>query len=388
MLHISHKNHMENHCPITQIQTPPGFIDLGIGDPPFALLPLDLLRQAAEACFARADPAILQYGAEQGNGYFRRALAAYLSKGFDLPVEPPNLFTTTGASSALDLLCTLYTKPGDVIFVEEPSYFLALRIFADHGLEVVSIQTDRDGLVIDALQEELKSRLPKLLYIIPTFQNPTGHTLSHPRRRQLADLSREYKFMVIADEVYHLLQYGSPPPEPMASYIDRGNIISISSFSKILAPGLRLGWIQANNKIIQRLVTCGLLDSGGGMNPFTSAILREILENGKLAENITRLRSVYSKRLAAMDGSLRRHLPQVEYHLPQGGYFFWVRIPGVDTLTLQDKARTFKVGFRPGVRFSSQGGMKEYIRLGFVFYDEDTFEQGIIRLRKCLQNKI
>jgi len=379
---------MPEQLPITQLRTPPGFIDLGIGDPPFPLLPLDILHQAAQACFTRSDPAILQYGAEQGNGYFRQVLAEFLSKGYGCSTNPSSLFVTSGASGALDLLCTLYTRPGDVICVEEPSYFLALRIFEDHALQVIPIQTDRDGLVIEALQAQLENHDPKFIYVIPTFQNPTGYTLSGERRQQLVRLARKHGFLVVADEVYHLLNYGTLPPEPMASYIENGNVVSIGSFSKILAPGLRLGWIQAGRDIIQRLVTCGLLDSGGGMNPFTSAIVREAIESGELDQNIARLKSVYSQRLAAMHESLRSHLPQAEYTLPQGGYFFWVRLPGVETLSLQEKAQSFGVGFRPGMRFSSQGGLSEYIRLSFVFYAESEIKQGISQLEQCLKNKI
>ncbi len=134
----------------SQVNTPPGVIDLGAGNPPFSLLPVDLLHDAAQACFSHRDPAFLQYGAEQGDGYTRLALAGFLSRNLGLPVDPGNLFITSGISNALDLLCTLFTRTGETIFVEEPSYFLALRIFTDHGLKVVSIDTDEDGLVIES----------------------------------------------------------------------------------------------------------------------------------------------------------------------------------------------------------------------------------------------
>jgi DNA-binding transcriptional MocR family regulator len=146
---------MTNYIPTSQIHIPPGMIDLGVGDPDFTLLPLDLLRRAAETCFAKGDPAFLQYGAEQGDGYFRKALAGFLERGYGFSVDPDHLFVTNGISNALDLVCARFTRPGDTIFVEEPSYFLALRIFADHDLRIVPIQTDEDGLVIEALVEKL-----------------------------------------------------------------------------------------------------------------------------------------------------------------------------------------------------------------------------------------
>jgi 2-aminoadipate transaminase len=185
----------------SQVNIPPGVIDLGIGDPQFSLLPLDLLRRAAEERLAQRDPSFLQYGAEQGDGNFRLALADFLSQKYGISVASASLFITNGASGGLDLLCNLFTNPGDTIFVEEPSYFLALRIFEDHGLQIVPIQTDEQGLMIEALQEKLVEVRPKFIYVIPTFQNPSGHTLPRERREQLVALSQEYGFFILADEV-------------------------------------------------------------------------------------------------------------------------------------------------------------------------------------------
>jgi len=372
---------MKTSLQTTQIQVPPGFIDLGIGDPQLSLLPLELIRQSAEACFAQNDPAFLQYGAEQGDGYFRLTLAKFLSRGYGFPVEPESLFVSSGASGGLDLLCTLLTRPGDTIFVEEPTYFLALRIFADHGLRLVPIPTDEDGLALDALEEKLTEIRPKFLYIVPTFQNPSGQTLSQERRERLVPLCQEHDFLVVADEVYHFLNYDCKPPKAFAAHTSVRNVISLGSFSKILAPGLRLGWVQAEASRIGRLVKCGLLDSGGGMNPFTSAVVRGILENGGLEKHILGLRATYHARLAAMDAALRLYLPGARYTIPRGGYFFWVRLPEeADAEELLTKAREFKVGFRPGLRFSSQGGSRSYIRLSFSFYEPQAIEEGVKRL--------
>ena len=368
----------------SQVNIPPGVIDLGLGDPQFSLLPLDILRRAAEDRLAQKDPSFLQYGAEQGDGNFRLALADYLSQKYGITVASASLFITNGVSGGLDLLCSLFTNLGDTILVEEPSYFLALRIFEDHGLQVIPVQTDEQGLVIEALQEKLAEVRPKFIYIIPTFQNPSGHTLPKERREQLIALSQEHNFLILADEVYQFLSYTQSPPTPFAAYTDMENVISLNSFSKILAPGLRLGWIQAHSKTIQRLVGCGLLDSGGGMNPFTSAIVRSAIESGGLEQNISKLIDVYSARVAVMDTALKNNIPQAQYACPHGGFFFWLRLPGVDTLALQRKAEVFKVNFRPGVRFSSRGGMHEYLRLGISFYESGEIEQGVRRLKQCL----
>lgn len=369
----------------SQTNTPAGFIDLGSGDPPLSLLPLDLIRRAAEVRFAEGDPAFLQYGAEQGDGYFRVALSDFLSCGYGFPASPDDLLVTNGVSQGLDLICSLFTRAGDVIFVEEPSYFLALRIFADHHLWIVPVATDENGLVIESLEEKLAEFQPKFLYLIPTFQNPSGRTLSQERRERLVSLCRRHDFLILADEVYHFLSYANKPPKAFAAYTNVENVISLGSFSKILAPGLRLGWIQAHPEKIKRISGCGLLDSGGGLNPFTSAIVRSILETGALEKNIAKLVSIYSSRVTLMDSLLRLHLPDVTYSIPQGGYFFWVKLSGeADAAELHKKAESFKVGFRAGVRFSSHGGMRDYIRLSCVFYQPEEIETGIVRLKQCL----
>ncbi|HEX2697255.1 MAG TPA: PLP-dependent aminotransferase family protein [Anaerolineales bacterium] len=377
---------MRNSLQTVQISVPPDVIDLGRGDPGLSLLPLDLLRRAAEIRFAANDPSFLQYGTEQGDGFFRLALAQFLSKGYGFSVDPDELFVTNGISNALDQICTLFTQPGDTVFVEEPSYFLALRIFADHHLRVVSIETDENGLIPASLRDRLAESRPKFLYLIPTFQNPTGHTLTQERRDELVALSREYDFMLIADEVYHFLNYTQRPPKPFAAYNNSSKVISLGSFSKILAPGLRLGWVQAHPETLKQLINCGLLDSGGGLNPFTSAIIRGAVESGDLEQNISKLVNTYRERVAFMDSCLRKYIPELSYAIPHGGYFFWARLPSnLDAAELQKKAEPFKVNFRAGVRFSSQDRLKDYMRLCFVFYEPNQIEDGIKRLNQCLK---
>lgn len=377
---------MKNHIPTYQTYVPEGMIDLGVGNPDFKLLPLDMLHRATESCFAKVDRSILQYGAEQGDGYFRIALAEFLSQGYGFPVRFEDLFVTNGISNALDLICTFFTHPGDAIFVEEPSYFLALRIFEDHDLRIVPIQTDGDGLVIEDLEEKLSNSQPKFLYLVPTFQNPGGNTLIQPRRERLVGLSQENDFIIVADEVYHFLNYTGQQIKPFAAYADLETVISLGSFSKILAPGLRLGWLQAHPARIKRLVTSGLLDSGGGLNPFTSAIVRELIMAGDLEKNIGELIATYRSRQAAMAAALRRYLPQATFKTPQGGFFFWVCLPGVDSGQLRDAARIHNVDFRQGILFSSQGGMRDCIRLCYAFYDEVKIEEGVRRLGQCLES--
>jgi 2-aminoadipate transaminase len=368
-----------------QTYIPPGFIDLGMGNPQLELLPLPLLRDAAQDRLSQGNNEFLQYGAEQGDGYFRDALAKFLTPRHGFPVSHDDLFVTAGNSSALDLMCGLFTKPGDTVFVEEPTYFLALRILADHDLNIVSIQTDETGLVMDDLVHALKGHRPKFLYIIPAFQNPSGHTLPEERRKELISLAEKHGFLILADEVYQLLAYTQDPPKPFGAYIESDRVVAMNSFSKILAPGLRLGWIQAHPSIMQRLNNCGLMDSGGGMNPFTSVIVQRVIENGGLEKNIANLVNVFRKRVKVMDQALRTHLPQAHFTAPHGGYFFWVQVPGVNAQELREKAQAYQVGLRPGILFSSRNGLTDYFRLSVSFYDEEQIEEGILRLHDCLE---
>ena len=366
----------------TQSETPADVIDFGLGHPASDLLPRTILQEAAARRLGQPDASLLQYGLEQGDGYFRLALANFLTPRYGFEVGYDNLFVSAGASLALELICTLYTQPGDVVFVEEPSYFLALRIFADHHLRVVSIATDEHGLRIDALQEALRQHRPTLFYVIPTHQNPSGATLPLDRRQQLVALSLEHGFLIVADEVYHLLSYNAAPPPPLAQFAAGGSVLSINSFSKILAPGLRLGWVQAAPAHIQRLVNSGLLDSGGGLNPFTSALVRVVIEDGMQDAYLAHLHATYRERIDVLNDALRAELGDLaSFTAPQGGYFFWLRLPeGYDAGALMEHAARHKVGFRPGVRFSSRDGLRNYLRLSFAFYEADQLAAGVRRL--------
>lgn len=373
---------------IVQTQVPAGMIDLGLGNPNPDLFPIDALQRAADERLRLGDRSFLQYGIEQGDGYFRLALAEFLSRNYGSAVQPEDIFVTTGSSSGLDLLCTLFAQAGDTIFVEEPTYFLALKIFNDHRLQIVPIPTDEDGLIVEALEEKLKTYKPRLLYTIPVHQNPAGITLSAPRRARLIELAQRHDFLILADEVYQLLSYGDAPPQPFGAFTHIENVVSIGSFSKILAPGLRLGWIQAHKQVIERLVNSGLLDSGGGLNPFTSAIVRGVIESGDLDRHIHKLIDIYRARLLKTDALLKTHLPEVTYAIPQGGYFFWLRLPdGMDAAEFRKQAKARNVDVRQGPLFSCDDGLRNYIRICFAYYDEAQIEQGILRLRQCFDTR-
>lgn len=366
---------------------PPGMLDLSIGQPSMSLLPLAELAQAAEHCLSQNNPYILAYGAERGNWYFRSALAGFLSEAYNFSVDPAHLFTTTGASQGLDFVCRLLTRPGDTVFVENPTYSLALRIFADHRLNVVGLPIDEDGLITDALEERLAQERPLFLYTIPTFHNPSSRTLAAARREKLIQLSLDYKFKIIADEVYQLLAYTMTPPPPMAKYTEYGTVLSLGSFSKILAPGLRLGWIQTHTDMMNRLINNGLILSGGGLNPFTSAIVQSALELGLQVKQLSYLRKVYLRRMNALISALRENLRgRVSFSEPGGGFFIWLRLPqDLDAEKLLPEANKNNVSFPPGSNFSPQRDLRNYMRLSFAYYEASDLKEAVKRLADVIQ---
>jgi 2-aminoadipate transaminase len=203
------------------------------------------------------------------------------------------------------------------------------------------------------------------------------------------DLSEVYDFLVVADEVYHLLDYTQPPPLPLAGYIHRGRVLSIGSFSKILGPGLRLGWVQAAPALLQILAESGLVDSGGGLNPFTSNLVRIVLKEGWQDSHLAKLKRLYQKRLQVMGEAIAHSLGDAAvFTMPEGGFFFWLALEeGVDTADLLSAAREHQVGFQPGIRFSSKQDLNNCMRLSFAYYHEVEIEKGMERLAEVLAGR-
>ena len=362
---------------------PTGTINFGIGQPSADLLPVDLVRRASESFFEKAQPLELNYGVTQGDERFLDSLAGFLTKGYDSPARAEELFVTGGNSQALDLVSSVFAKPGDTVFVEEPSYFLAFQIFRDHGLNIVGIPVDDDGLCVESLQRELESHQPAFLYTIPSYHNPGGQSTTEARREQIVALAREHDFLVVADEVYQLLYYYAAPPPAYGTMTASEHVVSLGSFSKILAPGMRLGWIQTSSDLRNELRSSGFVSSGGSINHISSHIVRQTIDNGSLDSHIEKLRGVYRHRVEAMDDALRQHFGDIaEWTRPGGGYFFWLRFDeSVNTTPVREAAKRAAAGFQAGSVFSSKGQLNNYLRLSFAHYNEDDIREGIARLR-------
>jgi 2-aminoadipate transaminase len=369
---------------IAQLEVPEDVIDLGIGQPGADVLPLELLQQASHHALQNADRNILQYGADAGGDSFRASLAHFLTTHYGETVKPESLLVTNGISQALGMVCTVFTKPGDTIFIEEPTYFLALNIFADYGVNIVFVPVDEQGLKVDGLESFLNKHQPKFIYTIPAFQNPSGVTLSLERRVRLLELAQKYNFLIVADEVYHLLGYSLTPPKPFGCF-ESEQVVSLGTFSKILAPGLRLGWVQTSEKLRGRLEAYGVITSGGGLNPFTATVVQSCIELGLQANYLTHLKRLYSERSGLLVKSLREQLPEFEVRDVQGGYFVWLQLPGTNTAELLTKAKQHEVGFQPGAKFSPSKHLNDYLRLSFTFYPETALTEGVKRLANVLK---
>jgi 2-aminoadipate transaminase len=362
---------------------PPGTINLGIGQPSADLLPVELVHKASELFFEAAQPLELNYGVVRGDERFLSSLAGLLSANYAATATPEQLFVTGGNSQALDLVSTVFATPGDTVFVEEPSYFLAFKIFRDHGLNVVGIPIDDDGLCVDALQDALKSHKPAFLYTIPSFHNPGGQSTTAERRQQIVALAIEHDLLIVADEVYQMLYNYETPPPAYGTMTSSERVLSLGSFSKILAPAMRLGWIQTSENLLAKIESNGFVNSGGCINHISAHIVRHAIESGALTAHVELLRDTLRSRLEAMHAALLEHFADIAtWTKPAGGYFFWLTFDeSVNTTALKDRAAELETGFQHGAVFSTQGKLNNCLRVCFAHYNEDDIREGITRMR-------
>mmetsp|Transcript_33765 Transcript_33765/g.54160 ORF Transcript_33765/g.54160 Transcript_33765/m.54160 type:complete len:306 (+) Transcript_33765:369-1286(+) len=297
------------------------------------------------------------------------------------------LMATNGNTGGLALICSLFTKAGDLVYAEEPTYFLAKSIFKDYNLECKQIPMDEEGLDVYALEKALEQGpVPKFMYVVPTAHNPTGRTLTPERREKLAMLSAKYGFILVCDEVYQLLTFPHvPAPPPMFTYDKAGTILAMGSFSKILAPALRVGWIQGSKKLLKKIADCGQLDSSGGLNPVAFGIVQKAIDMGLQESHLDQTRDTLWKRCETLQNALEKHLPEgTTFERPQGGYFILVKLPegqiAADLLALASEKH--KVAFLPGGSFGED--MKNFLRLSFSYYDADELEIGAKRLSEAI----
>ncbi|MDZ4720921.1 MAG: PLP-dependent aminotransferase family protein [Roseiflexaceae bacterium] len=376
---------------IVQLVLRPGILDLGWGHPDPALLPLDGMRSAAIEAIERFGTDTLAYGSAAGAGpligWLRTRIA--LTEGRDPGSE--GITITGGSSLGLDQVCTLLAQPGDVVLVESPTYHYAVRILRDHPFELVPVAADDNGLRIEAVEQALadvkrRGRKARMLYCVPTFNNPTGASLSMQRRRALIDLATREDLLILEDDVYRDLAYDSIAPPSLWSMDSSGIVLRLGSFAKSLAPGLRLGWLTGAPALIQRIAGGGVLDSGGGANHFTAMIVAAFCLAGRFEPQIERLRATYAERSSVLAASLRATLPQgCEVVVPRGGFFTWVRLrDGMQAEQLLMHAEAQGVAYIPGSRFYVHGGGTNTLRLAHSLYGTEDLIEAAARLGRAL----
>jgi DNA-binding transcriptional MocR family regulator len=355
-------------------------IDLGLGHPSPSLLPAAELARLAGERIGR-ERLLLQYGTVRGELGFREALAGFLRAAGLGPVSAEQLLVTGGTSTALAIASQTLARPGQRVLCSDPTYFLARGIFEAHGLEVVGVPVDSGGLRVDALAEELRRDPDRtaLIYCMPGFHNPCGVTMSSRRRARLVELADRYDAVILADEPYNLLAYeGSPPESLFFEDRGRGRVVSLGSFSKILAPGVRLGWLQASEALLARISGHGALQSGGGLNPVIAATVHGAIESGFQLEHLLRLRQRYTQTSRALVRAVRRRLPRAIFDEPTGGYFAWIDLGSdVSTSAMLGRARAAGVGYTPGERCAVTGDFDRFVRLCFSFYEVAEIDRAV-----------
>ena len=378
--------------PNVQIVHLPGVIDLGWGHPDPALLPVEGLRLAATDALDRHGAAALAYGSERGPGPLLRWLIGYLGAVERRAPAADEIIITGGISHALDQVCTLLTRPGDAVLVEEPTYHLAVRILREHPLDLIPVASDAGGLRPEAVAAALAAarragKTVRFLYTVPTFNNPTGISLDDERRRALIDLAAAEGLTIVEDDAYRELAYDGPAPPSLWSLAPLGTTIRLGSFSKAVAPGLRLGFLTADAATIERFRGGGLLDSGGGINHFSANTAAAFCEAGQFETHGARLRAAYRSRRDALAAALTEYLPAgCRWAVPGGGFFIWLRLPdGVEAGELLPRAIAGGVGFAPGTRFHLTGGGATFARLAFGLYPEGELAEAARRLGAVLR---
>lgn len=357
------------------------YISFLAGFPDPSSLPKADVIEATRVALERDGEWALQYGASLGYQRLRDELLIKLRRDQGIVASDENLLITNGASQGLDLLAQALCDPGDVVLSEEPTWSGAVQCFRAAGAEVVTIPIDTEGTDVDALAREAakivaSGRQPKFFYTIPNFQNPTGVTTSLARRRRIVELAHEYGFVVIEDDAYSDLRYRGERVPTIYSLDDQGLVTYLSTFSKIMAAGVRLGWVVAAPNLIATLAS---LKAEGGTSPFAGAVAAEFCASGTLVEHVAELTALYSSRHNAMLNALQASMPEgVHWTDPDGGFFVWMSLPSsISAQKLAVQAREKGVEFLPGTACHFHGGGDHTLRLSYSFADEAQIEQGI-----------
>ena len=367
----------------------PDMISFAGGMPYVDGVPTHNVADGAHDAVAIEGSAALQYGSSEGRSELRGIISELMAET-GVRVSPDDIVVTAGAQQGLDLLAKAFINPGDVIIAEGPTYVGALQAFSAYEPDIRCIEMDDDGMRIDLLEEELKRVGPrgaKFIYTIPTFQNPGGVTLTAERRRRLLDLAREYDIPVIEDDPYGRLRFEGGHVKPLRALDDE--VIYLGTFSKIFAPGMRLGWVTAPRPILAKLLLVKQAADLCG-SAFSQVVAERYFSGTRWRRTLQALTRTYAERRDAMLASLEEHFPpEARWTRPEGGFFVWVELPEfLDTGSMLAEAVEHGVTYVPGDGFFPDGRGRNSMRLAFCYADPERIEEGIERLANVLEDRL
>jgi len=390
-------NHVETSAirELFKLLGKPGIISFAGGFPDSAMFDVDGIRAASEAALREEPGAALQYGATEGYNPLREQLAAFMASKGVQGLSADGLIVTTGSQQALDLIAKTLLNPGDVALVEGPTFLATIQCFRLYGPQVVAVPIDADGVQVDALEAMIAQHRPKLVYLIPTFGNPSGATLSLERRRRVLELAVQYQTVVVEDDPYGDLYFGEAPPPSLLALSDsvpgsRDWLVHCGSLSKVLSPGLRVGWMIAPPALLARATMCKQF-SDAHTSTFAQATAAHYLKAGRMPATLAHVRQVYAERAQAMGEALTRELGEaLRFTQPRGGLFFWANLTGhggamQDGAELARRAIEQGVAFVPGSPFYASQPDHSAIRLSFATAGVDKIQEGIARLGRALR---
>lgn len=362
----------------------PGMISFAGGNPSNAALEPEVISQLAAEVLAREGKALLQYGVTEGHAGLRESAAAYL-RSTGVCCEAAQILPTQGSTQAIDLLVKTLVDPGDVVLCESPTFLGTIQALRLHGARIVSVATDENGAIPEAVEEAMRRYRPKLFYIIPTFQNPTGVTLSVERRKAIAQLGAKYGVVIAEDDPYRDLRYEGEPLPSIQSFDTEGWVVYLSSFSKLISPGLRVGCAVVKPQSLLRKMVIAKQSADVHSPSLSQAIVDAYLRKGLLPAHIRRICGFYGEQLTAMREAFAAFPAGTAYTTPQGGLFVWASLPEtIDAQKLLTCAVKNGVAFVPGTHFYPEGGHENTLRLNFSNAAVPQIREGMARLGKTI----
>ncbi len=360
----------------------PGMISFAGGNPARSALPDDVCAKIAEEVLHRDGKTILQYGATEGYAPLLESLRAYAEDALGCKLD--GILPVTGSTQAMDLLCKALIDPGDVILVENPTFLGNMQCMRLYQANLVPVESDDDGIIISKLEEAIIKHHPKILYTIPTFQNPTGKTLAADRRQPIAELAAKYGVVVAEDDPYRDLRYEGTALPSIKSFDKEGWVVFLGSFSKIISPGLRVGYMAGDHRILRKC-TVGKQSADVHTSNLTQAIVDQFLRRNLLPDHIRSICASYKEQMDAMMEELRQFPEGTSYTTPQGGLFIWVELPEhLNALDMLSTCVERGVAYVPGTHFFAEGGHHNTLRLNFSNSTVEQIHKGMAIIREVI----